>query len=62
MHASLLTLNVVTSPTVAVPVGTWLQRMRTRAALRELDARALADIGRSEAERQRECAKWFWEA
>jgi uncharacterized protein YjiS (DUF1127 family) len=62
MHTSLLTLHLVTSPTVAVPVRTWLQRMRTRAALRELDAHRLADIGRSEAERQRECAKWFWEA
>jgi uncharacterized protein YjiS (DUF1127 family) len=62
MHTSLLPLRIVTSPAVSVPVATWLQRMRTRTALRGLDARALADIGRSEAERQRECAKWFWEA
>jgi uncharacterized protein YjiS (DUF1127 family) len=62
MHASLLTLYVITLPANPLAVGIWLQRTRTRAALRELDARALADIGRSEAERQRECAKWFWEA
>jgi len=26
-----------------------------------LDAHLLADIGRSEAERRRECCKWFWQ-
>jgi uncharacterized protein YjiS (DUF1127 family) len=62
MHTSLSALYVVTLPPIAMPVGTWLQRVRTRAALRELDERALADIGRSEAERERECGKWFWEA
>jgi uncharacterized protein YjiS (DUF1127 family) len=28
--------------------------------LRDLDARLLADIGRTERERRHECAKWFW--
>jgi uncharacterized protein YjiS (DUF1127 family) len=38
------------------------RRRATRRALRQLDARALDDIGRSESDRQRECAKWFWQA
>jgi uncharacterized protein YjiS (DUF1127 family) len=42
-------------------VAIWRTRMSTRAALRELDARLLADIGRTETERRRECAKWFWQ-
>jgi len=37
------------------------RRARTRRALRRLDASQLADIGRSEAQRRRECAKWFWQ-
>jgi uncharacterized protein YjiS (DUF1127 family) len=40
----------------------WWRRARTRRALRELDDRLLADIGRSEAERRCECAKRFWQA
>jgi uncharacterized protein YjiS (DUF1127 family) len=40
----------------------WLRRIVTRSRLRELDARLLEDIGCSEEERQRECAKWFWQA
>jgi uncharacterized protein YjiS (DUF1127 family) len=39
----------------------WLRRIATRRHLRELDAHQLADIGCSEAERRRECAKWFWQ-
>jgi uncharacterized protein YjiS (DUF1127 family) len=39
----------------------WLRRVRTRQQLRVLDAAQLDDIGRSEAERRRECAKWFWQ-
>ncbi|HJS30747.1 MAG TPA: DUF1127 domain-containing protein [Alphaproteobacteria bacterium] len=39
----------------------WLRRAATRRKLRELDARALADIGISESCRRRECAKWFWQ-
>jgi uncharacterized protein YjiS (DUF1127 family) len=42
-------------------VRTWLERSRSRGRLRELDARALADIGCDEADRQRECGKWFWQ-
>jgi uncharacterized protein YjiS (DUF1127 family) len=45
-----------------VMLGRWRRRHLTRRALRELDARRLADIGRTEAERRRECAKWFWQA
>jgi uncharacterized protein YjiS (DUF1127 family) len=39
----------------------WLRRGSTRRKLGELDARDLADIGRSERERQVECSKWFWQ-
>jgi len=62
MRTDLLTLYVFNLPTMSVPVGTWLQRMRTRVSLRELDASQLADVGLSQAARQRECAKWFWQA
>lgn len=41
---------------------TWLMRLKTRRQLRDLDARLLADVGITEAERRRECAKWFWQA
>jgi uncharacterized protein YjiS (DUF1127 family) len=40
----------------------WRRRSRTRRALQELDARELVDIGRTEAERKSECAKWFWQS
>jgi uncharacterized protein YjiS (DUF1127 family) len=40
----------------------WFDRVRTRRHLAELAPRALADIGRTESERRRECAKWFWQA
>lgn len=62
MHADHLRLTLVAPRDVAVPLHTWLQRTRTRAVLRELDTRHLEDVGLSEIERQRECAKWFWEA
>jgi uncharacterized protein YjiS (DUF1127 family) len=39
----------------------WTRRLRTRRQLRELDARALADIGIDEGKRRAECAKPFWE-
>jgi uncharacterized protein YjiS (DUF1127 family) len=45
----------------AATITLWLRRARTRADLRELDAHRLADIGVTEAERARECAKWFWQ-
>ena len=40
----------------------WFRRSKTRRRLRELDARALDDIGLTERQRQCECAKWFWQA
>jgi uncharacterized protein YjiS (DUF1127 family) len=42
-------------------VRIWITRVKTRQRLRELDLRQLADVGLSEAERQRECMKWFWQ-
>jgi uncharacterized protein YjiS (DUF1127 family) len=39
----------------------WVHRTRTRRCLAALDPRELADIGRTEPERRRECAKWFWQ-
>ncbi|MCC7016467.1 MAG: DUF1127 domain-containing protein [Rhodospirillales bacterium] len=42
-----------------IMLGLWRRRHRTRRALREIDAHRLADIGRADAERRRECAKWF---
>jgi uncharacterized protein YjiS (DUF1127 family) len=39
----------------------WRRRHRSRIALRYLDARELDDIGLTEAERARECKKWFWQ-
>lgn len=38
----------------------WYDRYLQRAALAELDARLLADIGRTSEEASRECAKAFW--
>jgi uncharacterized protein YjiS (DUF1127 family) len=46
-------------PMARAIVAIWRRRMSTRAALRELEPRLLADIGRTEKERRRECAKWF---
>ena len=42
-------------------VWTWHRRSLTRRSLAQLDGAALIDIGRTEAERRRECAKWFWQ-
>lgn len=39
----------------------WLRRMETRRELRKLDRQMLADIGLTEADRRRECTKWFWQ-
>ncbi|MBL8698645.1 MAG: DUF1127 domain-containing protein [Alphaproteobacteria bacterium] len=39
----------------------WFHRATTRRQLRDLDARALADVGLTERERERECARWFWQ-
>jgi uncharacterized protein YjiS (DUF1127 family) len=40
---------------------TWYQRAQTRFALSQLDAHQLADIDLTQAERDRECAKCFWQ-
>jgi len=40
----------------------WLVRAKTRGRLHELDTRELEDIGLTEGQRGRECAKWFWQA
>jgi uncharacterized protein YjiS (DUF1127 family) len=37
-------------------------RSKTRRRLYELDARELDDIGLTELQRRRECAKRFWQA
>jgi len=39
----------------------WYFRLRERDELARFDARALRDIGRTEIDRQRELAKWFWQ-
>ncbi|MDX1425513.1 MAG: DUF1127 domain-containing protein [Kiloniellales bacterium] len=58
----------LTQPTFVAPrrasltiLRTWCLRRKTRRHLRGLDARLLADVGLSEADRARECAKWFWQ-
>lgn len=43
-------------------VRIWLRRYGTRRQLRRLAPHLLDDIGLSEAQRRRECAKWFWQA
>jgi uncharacterized protein YjiS (DUF1127 family) len=47
---------------LAAKFGIWTSRAATRRALAYLDAQQLVDIGRSDAERRRECAKWFWQS
>jgi uncharacterized protein YjiS (DUF1127 family) len=39
----------------------WHQRHRTRQQLNRLNEQGLLDIGVSTADRQVECAKWFWQ-
>jgi len=39
----------------------WTRRLKTRRRLSELDAIALDDVGITEAQRQDECTKWFWQ-
>jgi uncharacterized protein YjiS (DUF1127 family) len=62
MHTDILRDYAFTRPAVRATAVLWLQRMSTRHHLRELDARQLEDIGCTEQERWRECAKWFWQA
>ena len=45
---------------VSVLAGAWLQRLRSRRALAELDERLLRDIGLSPSEAVAECAMPFW--
>ena len=40
----------------------WRHRLDSRRHLATLDARALADVGLTDAERRMECEKWFWQA
>lgn len=55
--------TVITPRRVSLAIlRTWHRRFKTRRQLRKLDARLLDDVGISEAERQQECAKWFWQA
>lgn len=55
--------TVITPRRVSLAIlRTWHRRLKTRRQLRKLDARLLDDVGISEAERQQECAKWFWQA
>lgn len=48
-------------PIGIMTLGIWLRRHRTRLQLRALDAHDLQDIGLSESQRDRECARWFWQ-
>jgi uncharacterized protein YjiS (DUF1127 family) len=41
-------------------LGDWRWRRRTRRQLAQLDAYGLKDIGLSDCDRWRECAKPFW--
>jgi len=43
-------------------LGTWYERSRQRAALKEMDDHMLADIGVSKNEMEAESAKPFWKA
>jgi uncharacterized protein YjiS (DUF1127 family) len=45
---------------IAMTVGLWARRSRTRRTLADLDDQQLADIGRSRSETRHESAKWFW--
>ncbi len=42
-------------------VSAWVARWLRRRELARLETYRLPDIGMSEAERRRECAKWFWQ-
>jgi uncharacterized protein YjiS (DUF1127 family) len=42
-------------------IALWRRRWRTRRQLATLNARALADIGISDAQRRSECRRPFWE-
>lgn len=49
------------APICASTVTIWLRRARTRRHLRALEKHRLVDIGLTEVQRRRECAKWFWQ-
>jgi uncharacterized protein YjiS (DUF1127 family) len=40
----------------------WRQRLRTRAELRSMDARSMADIGLDAETARQEACKFFWQA
>ena len=63
-HASLSAVErgVIAAHDLTALLLLWWRRAHTRRALRQLDDGLLLDIGRSEKERRRECAKWFWQA
>ncbi len=63
-HASLASVErgAIAAHGLTALLRLWWRRARTRRALRLLDDHLLVDIGRSEKERRRECAKWFWQA
>jgi uncharacterized protein YjiS (DUF1127 family) len=42
-------------------VLTWIERARQRTDLGALEANALHDLGLSRADRDAECAKYFWQ-
>ena len=62
MHAHAIERYFEVPPITGRGIAIWVHRMRTRRRLAELDGRALDDVGLSERERCRECAKWFWQA
>jgi uncharacterized protein YjiS (DUF1127 family) len=61
MHAAILHRYGFAGATARATAALWLRRIASRSHLRELDARLLKDIGFSEWEREKECAKWFWQ-
>lgn len=46
---------------ISLPFALWLRRIATRRHLYAVEAHRLADVGLTEQQRRRECAKWFWE-
>ena len=48
-------------PAIRTIVAEWLRRRATRRHLHELDDHRLDDVGLTRYQRDRECAKWFWE-
>ena len=60
--------NITTAGFSGTPLGRapkqvqlWYQRHRTRLALNRLDGHGLSDVGLTDADREIECRKWFWQ-